>query len=138
MLNLGVYFLRLVVAYNIYIEFFARHLSEITIYFIWPCIFISVFYWLPYRTASYLYKYAYAGSIQLWVMHNLFWVPYRKEINTHFYVAIAITFSVLLELLWKSILLVCHKLKRLRPPRLNQFDIRALLFCSYARFIPLY
>ena len=54
-----------------------------------------------------------------------------------FYVAHVIKLSVFLELLWKSTLLVRYKLNRLRPPRVNHFDIRALLSGGYARFIPL-
>ena len=54
-----------------------------------------------------------------------------------FHVSSVITLRVFLELLWKFTLLVCYKLNRFRPPRVNQFDIRALLFSSYARFIPL-
>ena len=60
----------------------------------------------------------------------------RKE--THmFYVANIITFSVFLELLWKFTLLVRNKLNILRPPRVNQVDICALLFGGYDGFTPL-
>ena len=44
------------------------------------------------------------------------------------YVANVITVSVLLDLLYKSTLLVHYKLNVFRPPRVNQFDIRALLY----------
>ena len=54
-----------------------------------------------------------------------------------FYLANVIKSSVVLELLWKLTLLVCYKLNILRPPRVNKFDIRALLFGGNARFIPL-
>ena len=54
-----------------------------------------------------------------------------------FYVANFITLNVVLELLLTCTLLVRYKLKIFRPPRVNQFDIRALLFGGYARFIPL-
>ena len=54
-----------------------------------------------------------------------------------FYVANVITLSVVLELLWKFTLLVRYKLNIFRPPRVNQFGIRALIFRGYARFIPL-
>ena len=50
-------------------------------------------------------------------------------------VAKIIALSVVLELLWKSTLLVCYKLNIFRPPQVNHFDIRALLFGGYARFI---
>ena len=53
------------------------------------------------------------------------------------YVASVITFNVFFELLWKSTLLVCYKLNRFRPPQVNQFDIPALLFIFYARFVSL-
>ena len=51
-----------------------------------------------------------------------------------FHVANIITLSVVLELLRKFTLLVHYKLNRFWPPRVNQFDIRALLFGGYARF----
>ena len=54
-----------------------------------------------------------------------------------FYVANVITLSVVFELLWKFTLLIRYKLNIFRPPRVNQFDIRTLLFGCYARFIPL-
>ena len=54
-----------------------------------------------------------------------------------FYVASVITFSVFSELLWKSIFLVRYKLNIFRPPRVNQFDILALLLSAYSRFVPL-
>ena len=54
-----------------------------------------------------------------------------------FYVDSVITFSVFLELLWKYTLLIRYKLNRFRPPWVNQFDIRVLLFGGYARLIPL-
>ena len=44
-----------------------------------------------------------------------------------FYIVNVITFSVFWELLWKSTLLVCYRLNRLRPPLVNQFDICAQL-----------
>ena len=52
-----------------------------------------------------------------------------------FYVSNIVTFSVFLELLCKSTLIVCYKLNIFRPPRVNQFDILALLFGGYAKFI---
>ena len=54
-----------------------------------------------------------------------------------FYVANVITLSVFSELLWKPTLLVCCKLNRFQPPRVNQFNISTLIFGGYARFIPL-
>ena len=54
------------------------------------------------------------------------------------YVASVITFSIFLELLQKSTLLVRYKLIKSGQHRLNQFDIRALLFGVYARFLLLY
>ena len=52
-----------------------------------------------------------------------------------FYVPIVIKLSVVLELLWKSTILVLYNLNRFRPLRVNQFNICALLFGGYARFI---
>ena len=54
-----------------------------------------------------------------------------------FYVANVITLSVYLELLWKFTLLVRYKLNIFRPPWVNHFYIRELLFGGYARFVPL-
>ena len=62
----------------------------------------------------------------------------EKKETRMFYVADVITLSVVLELMRKSNLLVCYKLNIFRPPWVNQFDICALLFGGYARFIPLY
>ena len=54
-----------------------------------------------------------------------------------FYVANVISLNVVSELLRKSTLLIRYKLNILRPPQMNQFDICALLFGGYKRFIPL-
>ena len=103
----------------------------------WPCILTCVFYWLPYWTASYLHKYDYDRSIKLFVTHHLFQSSLRKKETHMFYVDNITTLSVFSELLWKFTLLVRYKLNISRPPRANQFDISALLFVSYSRFIPL-
>ena len=55
-----------------------------------------------------------------------------------FYVANVIKFSVFLELLWNSTLIIHYKLNRFWPPWANQFDICALLFVGCDRFTPLY
>ena len=52
-----------------------------------------------------------------------------------FCVASVIKFSVFSELLLKSTLFVRYKLNRFQPSRVNQFDVRALLFGDYTRFI---
>ena len=54
-----------------------------------------------------------------------------------FSVANIITLSVVPELLWKFTLIVRYKLRIFRPPRVNQFDIYAMLFWGYSRFTPL-
>ena len=54
-----------------------------------------------------------------------------------FYINIIITFSLFSELLWKSTLLVRYKLNRFLFTRVSKFDIHALLFGGYYRFIPL-
>ena len=54
-----------------------------------------------------------------------------------FYIVNAIKFSVFSELLWKYNLLVCYELNRFWSPRVNQFDISAILFGGYTRFLPL-
>ena len=52
-----------------------------------------------------------------------------------FYVANIITLILFLELLWYFTLLIRYKLNRFRIPRVNQFDIHALLFGGYDSFI---
>ena len=54
-----------------------------------------------------------------------------------FYLASDIKFSIFSEFLWKYTLLVYYKLNIFRPLQVSQFDIHALLFWGYARFIPL-
>ena len=54
-----------------------------------------------------------------------------------FYVANLIKLSVVSEILWKSNLLVRYKLDIFPPLQVNNFDISALLFGVYSRFIPL-
>ena len=54
------------------------NMSKNTIYFMWICSMTSVFYWLPYRVASYLYTMNHARSIQLLVIRHLFQITYRK------------------------------------------------------------
>ena len=54
-----------------------------------------------------------------------------------FYLANVTTLSIVSELLWKFTILVRYRLNIFSPPRVNHFDICALLFGSYARFIPL-
>ena len=63
-------------------------------------------------------------------------VQEKKETRI-FYVDNVITLSVVSEFLWNFTLLVRYKLNVFRPPRVNQFDIHALLFGGYTRFIPL-
>ena len=67
------------------------------------------------------------GFVKLFVMHHLFQTQSRKKEKDMFYVASVIIFSVFLELLRKSTLLVHYKLKRFLPPQVSQFDISALL-----------
>ena len=54
-----------------------------------------------------------------------------------FYVANVITLSTVLELLWNFTLIVRYKLNVFRPPRVNLFDVCALLFGGYSSFITL-
>ena len=72
----------------------------------------------------------------LWIMPDLYeywrlftsfeYGPGNKD-TLMFYVANAIIFRIFLELLCKSTLIVCFKLNIIQPPRVNQFDICALL-----------
>ena len=54
-----------------------------------------------------------------------------------FYIASIIKFSLILELLWKSTLLVHYKLNRFQFLQVNQLDINLLLLGVYDRLIPL-
>ena len=84
---------------------------------------------------SYFFAVTYPRSIQLLLTCHLFQIQYRKLKTRMFYVANVITFSIFLELVWESTLLLRYKLNRFRPPHVNQFDIHALLFRGYIRFI---
>ena len=115
---------------------FLGNLSQITVNFIWPYTLTYVFYWLPYRMASYL------RTIWLFRVYTIICDaspvsnPVQEKKETYiYYVANIITLRVVLELLWEFTLLICYKLNIFRPPRVNQFDICALLFRGYARFI---
>ena len=77
------------------------------------------------------------GLYNYWWLVTSFESSIGKKETCTFYVANVITLSAVSELLWKFTLLLRYKLNRFRPPWVNQFDIRALLFGGYARFIPL-
>ena len=94
MLNIGLFSLHVVGAYRIYTEFFPWNFPEMTIYLIWNCTLVAVFYQLLYWTASYLHKCSYVGSIQLLVTHNLFQSHIGKKETHMFYVARIIKFSL--------------------------------------------
>ena len=73
----------------------------------------------------------------LWIIPGLYshWWPitplkYRlgKKETCMYYLASVIAFSVFLELLWRSTLLICYRLNRFQCPQVNQFDICELLF----------
>ena len=72
------------------------------------------------------------GLYNYWLCFTSFKSSLGKEETRMFYVYIVITFSVFLELLWKSTLLMSCKLHMFRPPWMNQFDICALLLGVYA------
>ena len=80
---------------------------------------MAVFYWFPYRMASYFFTMNYSGYIQLLVINHIFETSIGRKETHVFYVASIIAFSVFLELLWEHILLVRYKLNRLRPPRIK-------------------
>ena len=77
------------------------------------------------------------GLYNYWWRVNSFEYRLGKEKIRTFYVANVIKLRLVSELLWKFNLLARYKLNIFRPPRVNQFDIRALLFGGYARFTPL-
>ena len=96
-----------------------------------------VLYRIPYHTVLYLLTITHVEFIQLLVTRHLFRIRSRKEKTHMFYVASVIPLSARLELLWKCTLLVHYKLNIFRTPRVNQIDIRALLFVGYSIYIPL-
>ena len=73
-------------------------------------------------------KHAFARSIQILVTRYLFQIQSRKEKIRMFNVANVITLILVSELPWKFNLLLRYTLNIFRPPRMNQFDISALLF----------
>ena len=79
----------------------------------------------------------YDRFIKLFVTHHSIQVSTMEGKKRMFYVAIFITFSVFLESLCKFALQVSFTLNIFRPSQENQFDICALLFIGYARFVPL-
>ena len=137
-LNLCLYLLHVVGAYKIYTYFVPWFFSEIAIGFIWPCTLKAFFHLLLNRTASYFFTIINTGFVQLLVTYYLFLIQFSKEIKIMMYVASIIRFRVFSELLRKSTLLAHCKLNIFWPPLVNQFDICALLFGGYDRFITLY
>ena len=97
---------------------------------------------LPMSLIDFLIVWRHVSS--LWIMtilYNYWWlvtsfgsILVKKE-TPIFYLANVITFSLFLGLLRWYNLLVRYKLNRFRPLRVNQFDICALLFGGYTRFI---
>ena len=75
------------------------------------------------------------GIYNYWWLFTSFEFILGNKWTLMFYVANVITFSVFLELLRKFTLLVRYNLNRFQPPRVNQFDIYALLFGGYTTFI---
>ena len=114
---------------------FIGNMSEITIDFIWSCTFTSIFYWLLYRKAPYLFTMNHDGLYNYWQCITYFGSSLVNKETRIFYVDCDIPFSIFLELLRNSSLLIHYKFNRFRPPQLNQFDICALLFGGYARFL---
>ena len=74
-----------------------------------------------------IYVMTHDGFIQLLVTRHLFLIQSKNKETRMFYVSIVITFSIFLELLFNYTLLVFYKLNKFLPPRVNQFNIRALL-----------
>ena len=83
MLNLGLSFVNGVRTIRSTQIFFLGKFSKTTIYFIWPCTLTSICYWLPYRTASFFFTMTHSRLIQLFLMHHLFLIHYRKGKNIH-------------------------------------------------------
>ena len=116
---------------------FLSNCPKITIHFILSrtltYTFDLLFYWPAHisliRSIIFLYNY-------WWLVTSFESILGKKETRI-FYVDTIINFSFFLELLWKSTLLVRYKLNKFRSPQVNQFDICAVLYGSYARFVPL-
>ena len=139
MLNLGLYLPRVVGAYKIYTEFVP-----------WKC-FQNYHYFflnLVHQPLYFIYLLIRWRHISpLWLMpsfYNYWWyiTSYEssagKKETRMFYVASVIKFIIFLELLWNYTLLICYNFNIFCSPRVKHFDIYALLFGGYARFILLY
>ena len=70
-----------------------------------------------------------------WLIVTSFEYPPRKKDTRMFHVANVIKFSLSLELLRKSALLLRYKLNIFHILRMNQFDICTLIFGGYTSFI---
>ena len=110
MLNLYLYFPRVGGAYQIYTVFFLGNMSKIAINCIWPCTLTCVFYWLHYWTALYFFTMNHSRFIILLVTYHFFKSNLWKKETIMFYVDTVITFSVFLELLWGSNLIIHYNL----------------------------
>ena len=132
MLNLGLFFLHVVGANEIYTGFLLRFFPRL------PLTFFDLVHW----QLSFIYFLIGRRHISsLWLMPDLYnycWritsleSPLGKKETRIFYVASVIIFSAFLESLWKSTLLVHYKLNISRPPRVND-----LIFVDcYSEFTP--
>ena len=138
MLNLGLPFLRVVGAYKIYTYFVPwQAVQKVPFYLFglvhWPLYFSDFLIGRRHISSLWFMMYLY----NYWLCITYFKSSLGKKETHMFYIASFITFSVFSELPWKSTVLVRYKLNIFRTPRVNQFDIRALLFGGYTRFIPL-
>ena len=83
MLILGLSFLRVVGAYKVYSEFVPWEFFW-NYHSLYLALYIDlIIYWLPYRMALYFLTMNHARIVQLLVMHQLFQIKYKKEINMH-------------------------------------------------------
>ena len=77
------------------------------------------------------------GLCKYWLLVTSSGFGIGKKETRMFNVSNIVKFCAFSELLWEYTVFIRYKLNRLWTSRVNQFDIFALLFGGYARFIPL-
>ena len=129
MLFSGQYFLHVVRAFKIYTEFVPyqfvqnQHLFDMTLHIDLCTLLTSLSDGIMFLHHESLWVHTISGDSS--TISN----PVQEKNKTHmFYVANVITFSVFQKVLLKFTLLICYKINIFQPPRVNHFDIRALLF----------
>ena len=135
MLNLGLYFPRVLYPIRSTQSLFLGYFSEITINLIWPCTLTMSFHHFRIRRNHIYINMLIPRLYNCWWRINSFESHIGNKESHMFYIDRVIKFSAFFRLLWKYTLLVHYKLIIFRPPRVNHFGFCAMLFGCYARFI---